>query len=285
MKKAVSICIILSLSLFPAILSARKKKSAKSKKGELVLGGKTYKIETKISTEPGTKYYQVKGVKYCQGLVAVYIPNSYDHSTPMPLVMTSHGNGGNAAGEIGGWSGLANRHGFIVISPSFGLACLKESEKAADKIVIDMMQRVMSALEIDKRNVLATGFSGGGLPTYQVMMKHPEWFTAVCVRGPNFRGKIAKGSKWKNAYIYILWGEKDHPMICSPHGEGPAGLKALLRIKKQKTQWRKRKDKNSFLSTDKKFKWEIIPGGKHSGQNPRVAAWFAEQYKDKDKEE
>src|SRR5213596_12156 len=50
----------------------------------------------------------------------LYVPRSYDHKKPAPLVISMHGAGGWAVQqmEMSGWNRLADEQGFIVAYPS-----------------------------------------------------------------------------------------------------------------------------------------------------------------------
>lgn len=239
----------------------------------------------KISKEPGLKFYTYPGSTYGEGKFAVYIPQQKDsQSKSMPLIVAAHGNGGNATAEIPGWKGLADKYGFIAICPSF----ISSSQvngvnmKCDFQMIGKIMKAALESLPIDSKNVLFTGFSGGGIATYNCSMLYPEYFTALCFRSANYIPPIKpkKPKYWKDCPMFIFWGEKDHPLInekgnCSnSHGDGPAGLAFLLKLKKLEKEYKARKDENSFESADKKLKWEVIPGGGHSGENERAVKWF-----------
>lgn len=250
-------------------------------KSELVADGVSYRIETttKISGEHGTRYYLAgKSAGYFAGVFAVHIPASYSPSTPMPMIVSSHGNGGSGIGDIKGWISRADKHGFIAVCPSFGSAVGNNSPGADIPMLDEIMERVLGSMKVDRHSILGTGFSGGGLPAYICMMGNPSVFTALCFRGANFYGMATK-SVWKTRPIYILWGENDHPSVYekkSGNGQGPAALTVLLGLKDATGEYRKRKNPVSFVSRDRSFKWDQIPGGGHDGRADLVVQWFVE---------
>jgi hypothetical protein len=248
----------------------------------LTIDGRTYPIEIgeAISSEPGTRYYLADKGTYYAGVFAVHIPEAYAKDAPLPLVVSSHGNGGNGIGEMGGWAGAAERYGFIAVCPSFGVACMASPLGTDEKMLGQIMGRVFASLKVDRSHVLGTGFSGGGLAAYGIMMKHPEWFTALAFRGANIRGALASRSAWKRRPIYILWGENDHPLIYNKAGgggDGPTALDALLKMKSLSAEYKRRPNDTSFDSADGTFKWEQVKGAGHESQSGRVANWFAEK--------
>lgn len=249
---------------------------------EMVVGGVSYRIETaaKISGEPGTRYYLAgKTAGYFAGVFAVHIPASYDGSAPLPMIVSSHGNGGSGIGDIRGWTSHADKHGFIAVCPSFGSAVGNNNASADTPMLDEILERVLGSLKIDRRHIVGTGFSGGGLPAYTCMMGNPKVFTALCFRGPNFYGSMATRPAWKTRPIYILWGENDHPMIYdkkSGSGQGPEALTVLLGLKDIAGEYRKRKNPVAFVSRDRSFKWDQIPGGGHDGRSDLVVKWFVD---------
>jgi len=249
-------------------------------KKELTLDGKIYAIETKktVSSEPGTRYYLAEQGGYAFGVFGVHIPESYAGKSPLPLIVNSHGKGGNGAAGIGEWAGYSERYGLVVVCPSFGYATGRSTAGADDQMLSEIMERILSSLKIDRRYVLGTGFSGGGLVVFGCMMQHPEWFTALCFRSANYRGTLTRKSKWDKVPVYVLWGEKDNPIIFSPPdaGQGPAVLNALLDMKGLSREYSKRTDRYSF-EKDGSFRWDMIKGGGHNGRADLVTAWFAKK--------
>lgn len=248
---------------------------------QVTLNGKSYDIETSahLSREPGTRYYVVEEGAYAGGVFGVHVPSSVAGKSFVPLLVDSHGKGGNGAEGIGGWAGWAEQFGFIAVCPSFGYATGQGSLGEADRVLEKVMKMVLDSLPVDRSHVLGTGFSGGGMVAYESMMKHPEWFTSLCFRGPNFRMMAGSSSHWRKVPIYILWGEKDHPIIYRPpeSGDGPRALGLLLAMKGLAAEFRKRTTPASFEKAGS-FKWDQIPGGGHDGRNDLVSKWFAAQF-------
>jgi len=98
----------------------------------------------------------------------LFVPDSYDGRTRLPLVFNLHGSGGNAAGQAqdSGMERLAQDEGFIVIGLQ-GLQnnwnVLMKDPNAADDVqyTSDVLDDVLQKVCVDERKVYATGFSGG----------------------------------------------------------------------------------------------------------------------------
>jgi poly(3-hydroxybutyrate) depolymerase len=96
----------------------------------------------------------------------LFVPDSYDGATRLPVMFNLHGTGGNAAGQDqdSGMERLAQEEGFIVI----GLQGLQNSWNVlmSDPNAVDDVQYTSDVLDdalqkvcVDERKVYATGFS------------------------------------------------------------------------------------------------------------------------------
>nr|MBC8496176.1 hypothetical protein [Chloroflexota bacterium] len=102
----------------------------------------------------------------------LHIPPSYEHGSPIPLVLLFHGRGSNAfnAEQYLQFNPLADQEGFIVIypqatgSPTTWEDLPGESESGVDDIqfVDDLLVHLSSHLSIDAKRIYAAGFSNGG---------------------------------------------------------------------------------------------------------------------------
>ena len=212
---------------------------------------------------------------------AVYVTKAYSPDVPMPLVVSSHGNGGTGKGEIGGWVKYAEQFGWIIVCPSYGLASNAPPKYAgvpgqyqlsnADELgqeemmLAEVLERVMRSLNIDRELVLHTGFSGGGFPTCFLAMKHPEVFTALCYRSGNFCtvGLTPDPRPWINRPIYVFWGSKDNPVIIEKGALGlPDGPTCLMYYQQLGCQ---------------RLKHQLLDGGGHDPRIDLAATWFADE--------
>jgi len=119
------------------------------------------------------------GVRY-----AIYIPDDYSPSKPVPLVLALHFGvgGGDAAGAGGSMvqiligPALAEL-GAIIVAPDSvrGNWSTPENEKAVNAL-LDM---VLARYAIDKKKVAVTGYSMGGAGSWHFAEKFPERFSAA----------------------------------------------------------------------------------------------------------
>jgi polyhydroxybutyrate depolymerase len=102
----------------------------------------------------------------------LYIPDSYDPSTPAPLVISLHGFAQWPAhqSQLTGWMELADQYGFIVVHPG-GLGFPKRwrTELRAEEMpspdvtfISDLIDQLESDYTIDPNRIYVNGLSNGG---------------------------------------------------------------------------------------------------------------------------
>ena len=99
----------------------------------------------------------------------LFVPQSYDGRTPLPLVLDLHGSGGTSAGQAGTsrFEALAAREGFAVATLQAGAEGNRWNVPMTDgrpddvQYVSDVIDHVAARVCTDSTRVYATGFSGG----------------------------------------------------------------------------------------------------------------------------
>ncbi|MEN8218752.1 MAG: hypothetical protein ABFS56_20745 [Pseudomonadota bacterium] len=244
----------------------------------------TYQISEKVTDSYGKKYYFSKYGRLRGGAYGVYIPQIYDGVNPLPLVVASHGAMIMGPRELRNWTYFAEQYGFIVVTPSYLVATnyvfdtgfdMSIHLMEEDSMTKDIVETIVNALKVDTSNILGTGFSGGGYPTYLFMMNYPEYFTALCMRSPDYSDEYQipfDKEKWKNRPIYVFWGENDLGVI--KDDEGPKLLNYLLAGLDLIPEYNNRTYQNSFISRNGMFKWDAIPNSGHEHHADLTSQWF-----------
>ncbi len=217
--------------------------------------------EDALASSPGLKIYVEPKARKTVNQFAVYIPATYKAATPMPLLVSAHGNGGNGPGEVKQWEKYADQIGFIAVCPSFqsSVFCSDEFLKSDDRMLSNVMKRVLGSLNIDRKHVLFTGFSGGGFATFYLASKDSQIFTALCFRSGDFGGEGTYNVKstfaaWRHRPVYMYLAQHDNPAI---NKEDIAGLAFL----------QKRVDAANL-------KYEMLPTSGHQSRPEYAAKWF-----------
>lgn len=217
--------------------------------------------EDALDAAPGLKIYVEPKARATVNQFAVYIPPSYKPATPMPLLVDAHGNGGSGPKEIKQWEMYADQIGFIVVCPSFqsSVLCSDEFLKSDDKMLSNVMKRVLGSFNIDRKHILFTGFSGGGFATFYLASKDSQIFTALCFRSGNFGGEgtynvKASFAPWRHRPVYMYLAEHDNPAINAQDIDGLAFLKKKV--------------------DPENLKYDMLPASGHQSRPEYAAKWF-----------
>ena len=121
----------------------------------------------------------------------LYVPDSYDPSKPVPLVINIHGFvqwPANQA-EVSQWNRLADEEGFIVVYPSglgfpkrWRVAVSSEDPVAVEKelrFFEDLIDRLSAEYAIDPARVFANGLSNGGGMALRLACGLPDRIEAI----------------------------------------------------------------------------------------------------------
>ena len=121
----------------------------------------------------------------------LYVPESYNPSTPTPLVISLHGFAEWPAHqmELSGWNSLAEENGFIVVYPSgsdFPKRWVLSSEAGAPtgpmldvQFISDLIDQLENEYNIDPAHIYANGLSNGGGMSALLACKLSERIAAV----------------------------------------------------------------------------------------------------------
>lgn len=159
----------------------------------------------------------------------VYIPESYDGSSPYALYFTLPGYEGlyfqgvaaNLQSEEFGFEALEYNSEMIIVAPQLS----DWGETSADQ-TIALVEYFLERYNIDSSKVYGNGFSGGGETMSIVMGKRPDLLTAY----------LQVSSKWDGEYesvaklhlpVYFAIGRNDEYYGCEPTQEAYDTLHAL----------------------------------------------------------
>ncbi len=140
----------------------------------------------------------------------LFLPDSYDGSKPVPLVVALHGMGGDENSMFDSYGGTlkreAARTGFAVVCPK-GRDTASMYRGAAEQDVMDVLAAVRRDYKIDSKRIYLMGHSMGGFGTWSVAMDHPDVFAAL---GPiSGGGNPANMAKISRIPEYVVHGDDD----------------------------------------------------------------------------
>ena len=210
------------------------------------------RTQPRLMIEPNTGQYYY-----------LFVPYTYRPDKPAPLIVSCHGTDpfDVAAYHVGEWKKLAENHGCILVCPKLtstdGILGAGPIDKLLydERVIMSIIGQLHYLYNIDRRNVLMTGFSGGGFPVYFVGLRHPDVFTAIAARNCNFNERSVDGwypPEAKRIPIKVYYGQNDP---------------AAIRIQSQQAVAYFRRQGFRVVET------EVIPGAGHE-RHPEVAMKF-----------
>lgn len=119
-----------------------------------------------------------------------HLPQGYDGSTPVPLVVVLHGRGGNAKEmeQLTGFSHKADAEKFIVVYPNgigtpTGWGSGIDPTRTTDDVgfIRAMIDRLEHNHKIDPKRIYVCGFSAGAMMTYRLGGELAQRFAAIGV--------------------------------------------------------------------------------------------------------
>ena len=196
----------------------------------------------------------------------LYVPSTYRHNKCMPVIISCHGTPPYdiADHHIREWKSLGEKHGCIIIAPRMNATdgILGDGPivgmKANERAILSILSLLGYRYNIDRANIMITGFSGGGFPTYWVGMRRWDVFSAIVARNCNF-----SKSNLDTWFSRENLPSQQPPSIMIYYGEHDPGT-IIAQSKKAITYFREIK-----LLTETK----IIPGAGHE-RRPEVAMEF-----------
>lgn len=123
----------------------------------------------------------------------LYVPNSYDGSIPVPLMMNFHGYGGSASAYMlyADMRALADAHNFILVYPQG--SCLEgaahwnaaplggDNKSDADDFgfIEALVEELSATHSIDDERIYACGLSNGAMFSYGLACYKSDWIAAI----------------------------------------------------------------------------------------------------------
>jgi polyhydroxybutyrate depolymerase len=124
----------------------------------------------------------------------LYVPKSYDHTKPTPLVISMHGGAmwPAAQKETSQWNRVADENGFIVVYPSGVSGRGPRAWRAGGgpglmrdvRFISELIDTLRASYNIDSTRVYANGLSNGGGMTFALSCTLADRIAAVGVVAP-----------------------------------------------------------------------------------------------------
>lgn len=150
----------------------------------------------------------------------LYVPQRYSHNEPTPVIVSCHGTPPFDIAEhhIRTWKWYGEKYGCIILAPTLvgtdgilgdgPVQGMLENERR----ILSILSRLSYRYNIDRNNVMITGFSGGGFPAYWVGLRHPGLFSVIVAQNCNFNRSSVDGwypPEATKTPVMVYWGEND----------------------------------------------------------------------------
>jgi pimeloyl-ACP methyl ester carboxylesterase len=150
-----------------------------------------------FGSRPKGHYYQYRGVRETPDFI--------------PAITFLHGSMGNFKGYTWVWKRFADKHGFVVLAPTFGAGSWDDKDGVE---AVELVQTFSSGdCWIDHtRNYLA-GLSNGGKGVVRVAAKHPWSYLGLILISPVMEPELFASEEfvkgWKGRPVLVIHGLKD----------------------------------------------------------------------------
>jgi phospholipase/carboxylesterase len=137
----------------------------------------------------------------------LYVPETYDESEKFSLVVALHGGSGTGKEFIWFWLREARTRRFILLAPSSSGRTWSFNNRADADLMVSAIDEISDQYNIDKQNILLTGFSDGGIYTIACALMEDLPFTVFApISGVLHPSNLSNA---KGKHIYQVHGTLD----------------------------------------------------------------------------
>ena len=154
------------------------------------------------------------------GYFAFYNKDIFEKG-PVPLLLAFHGGGDSSfyISYISGWANIAHRHNFLLVA-------VENHLNSTATEMVELVEHLKQQYKIDSTHIYASGFSMGGIKTWDIIQEYPDLIAAAAPMdatvdiGENvYFGKINKPVNTKiSVPIFYAAGEQT-PLAELPYQE------------------------------------------------------------------
>ena len=187
----------------------------------IVLVALTFLGGCEIPQAQDTRSWQRKEIDPVTGRgYFLFVPDTYRANKPIPVIVSCHGTPpfDIADHHIKMWKKLGETNRCIIIAPELaGTDGLLGdgpvmAMMADERFILSIISQLGYRYNIDRANIMITGFSGGGFPTYWVGLRHPKVFSTIVAQNCNFSRHNVHGwypPEAKNSNVMVYYGSHD----------------------------------------------------------------------------
>ena len=126
-----------------------------------------------VKTSPDNLGKDKGSTEHKIGYFAFYNKDIFDKG-PVPLVLAFHGGGDSSfyIAYISDWSGIAHRHNFLLVA-------VENHLNSTATEMVELVDHLKKVYNIDSTRIYASGFSMGGIKTWDIIQEYPTLVAAV----------------------------------------------------------------------------------------------------------
>ncbi len=173
---------------------------------------RSFEPMNKVPVPQGLRAVQETLLAGCTFTWYEYVPESYDGSKPVPLVVQLHGGGNDGLrwANYTIWHLMAERQGFLVVYPNAPVpgmwTCGDEDVDFLEALILHLRGKY----HVDGSRIYMQGMSNGEMMTLAFTMRHPEMLAAAGnLTGPSPAEMIGEERPAGELPLYQMRGEKD----------------------------------------------------------------------------
>lgn len=148
-----------------------------------------------------------------RGGFSLYVPEYYDGSEAMPLVVALHGGSGHGRSFLWSWLKDARSRGVILASPTSREGTWSLMGPDVDSASLDaIVERVSEHWRVDADRILLTGMSDGGTFSYLSGLRPDAPFTHLAPIAASFHPmllEVAEAERLRDLPVYLTHGALD----------------------------------------------------------------------------
>ena len=148
-----------------------------------------------------------------RGGFSLYVPEYYDGSEAMPLVVALHGGSGHGRSFLWSWLRDARSRGVILVTPTSREGTWSLMGPDVDSAMLDaIVERVSEHWRVDGDRVLLTGMSDGGTFSYLSGLRSDAPFTHLAPIAASFHPmllEVAEAERLQGLPVYLTHGALD----------------------------------------------------------------------------
>jgi predicted esterase len=118
----------------------------------------------------------------------VFVPKGLPPSGTVPLLVTLHGSGGDGAGMVDRWKGLAEEEKIILVGPDSRDPAFWAAPVDGPDFMYEIIERLKKTYPIDPRRVYLFGHSSGAVFSLLTAMWESQYFAAAAVHAGALEG-------------------------------------------------------------------------------------------------